>query len=151
MCRIWYVCYKERWEDNAFWRNCRSYFTLESKRRTLLLERNSVFIFWTLRIIILIPKRTAIATIMENKIILVPSCRVWFTNEEISLSKESASKSPINMKIIKEENLELRLDIEIPDVIKVLKELDVYKSTSWYFAKRLSLYNLTSRVCSTSY
>jgi hypothetical protein len=34
------------------------------------------------------------------------------------------------MKISKEENLELRLDIEIPDVIKVLKELDVYKSTS---------------------
>jgi len=34
------------------------------------------------------------------------------------------------MKISKEENLELRLDIEIPGVIKVLKELDVYKSTS---------------------
>jgi hypothetical protein len=32
------------------------------------------------------------------------------------------------MKISKEENLELRLDIEIPDVIKVLKELDVSTS-----------------------
>ena len=48
-------------------------------------------------------------------------------NENISLEKKEVIRN-LYLSGIGEEFIAMQLDIEIPDVIKVLKELDVYKS-----------------------
>ena len=48
-------------------------------------------------------------------------------NEIISSEKKEVIKN-LYLSGIGEEFIAMQLDIEIPDVIKVLKELDVYKS-----------------------
>jgi len=47
--------------------------------------------------------------------------------ENISLEKKEVIRN-LYLSGIGEEFIAMQLDIEIPDVIKVLKELDVYKS-----------------------
>jgi hypothetical protein len=47
--------------------------------------------------------------------------------ENISLEKKEVIRN-LYLSGIGEEFITMQLDIEIPDVIKVLKELDVYKS-----------------------
>ena len=48
-------------------------------------------------------------------------------NEIITLEKKEVIRN-LYLSGIGEEFIAMQLDIEIPDVIKVLKELDVYKS-----------------------
>jgi len=48
-------------------------------------------------------------------------------NENITLEKKEVIRN-LYLSGIGEEFIAMQLDIEIPDVIKVLKELDVYKS-----------------------
>ena len=48
-------------------------------------------------------------------------------NEIITLEKKDVIRN-LYLSGIGEEFIAMQLDIEIPDVIKVLKELDVYKS-----------------------
>jgi hypothetical protein len=48
-------------------------------------------------------------------------------NENITLEKREVIRN-LYLSGIGEEFIAMQLDIEIPDVIKVLKELDVYKS-----------------------
>ena len=48
-------------------------------------------------------------------------------NENISLEKKEVIRN-LYLSGIGEEFIAMQLDIEIPNVIKVLKELDVYKS-----------------------
>ena len=48
-------------------------------------------------------------------------------NENITLEKKEVIRN-LYLSGIAEEFIAMELDIEIPDVIKVLKELDVYKS-----------------------
>lgn len=48
-------------------------------------------------------------------------------NENITLEKKGVIRN-LYFSGIGEEFIAMQLDIEIPDVIKVLKELDVYKS-----------------------
>ena len=50
-------------------------------------------------------------------------------NENISMEKKEVIRN-LYLSGIAEEFIAMQLDIEIPDVIKVLKELDVYKSPS---------------------
>jgi hypothetical protein len=50
-------------------------------------------------------------------------------NEIITLEKKDVIRN-LYLSGIGEEFIAMQLDIEIPDVIKVLKELDVYKSPS---------------------
>jgi len=50
-------------------------------------------------------------------------------NENINLEKKEVIRN-LYLSGIGEEFIAMQLDIEIPDVIKVLKELDVYKSPS---------------------
>ncbi len=56
---------------------------------------------------------------------------VWLVamahNENISMEKKEVIRN-LYLSGIAEEFIAMQLDIEIPDVIKVLKELDVYKS-----------------------
>ena len=48
-------------------------------------------------------------------------------NENITLEKKEVIRN-LYLSGIGEEFIAMQLDIEIPDVIKMLKELDVYKS-----------------------
>jgi hypothetical protein len=48
-------------------------------------------------------------------------------NENITLEKKEVIRN-LYLSGIGEEFIAMQLDIEIPDVIKVLKEIDVYKS-----------------------
>jgi len=48
-------------------------------------------------------------------------------NENITMEKKEVIRN-LYLSGIGEEFIAMQLDIEIPDVIKVLKELDVYKS-----------------------
>ena len=48
-------------------------------------------------------------------------------NENINMEKKEVIRN-LYLSGIAEEFIAMQLDIEIPDVIKVLKELDVYKS-----------------------
>jgi hypothetical protein len=50
-------------------------------------------------------------------------------SENITLEKKDVIRN-LYLSGIGEEFIAMQLDIEIPDVIKVLKELDVYKSPS---------------------
>jgi hypothetical protein len=60
-------------------------------------------------------------------------------NENITLEKKEVIRN-LYLSGIGEEFIAMQLDIEIPDVIKVLKELDVYKSPNCYLVHaRLSL------------
>lgn len=56
---------------------------------------------------------------------------VWLVamahNENITMDKKEVIRN-LYLSGIAEEFIAIQLDIEIPDVIKVLKELDVYKS-----------------------
>ena len=51
-------------------------------------------------------------------------------NENITLEKREVIRN-LYLSGIGEEFIAMQLDIEIPDVIKVLKELDVYKSPTF--------------------
>lgn len=73
---------------------------------------------WALRIVII------------HETLLFDVCRILSTtmapSENITVEKKDVIRN-LYLSGIGEEFIAMQLDIEIPDVIKVLKELDVYK------------------------